>query len=133
MSETYEIIGANVNLTSPSEDGTAWTVEQTSPELKIEYPEGHLRVNHTWGPLNLVDGYVDPNTFKIVVAPVVNQVYFGTIQGDLRDGLSVRFDLSSSRGQLRFFLKNGNEVWIDLNMQIQFGGYFERQWKFLSI
>ncbi|KAE8130665.1 hypothetical protein BDV38DRAFT_289425 [Aspergillus pseudotamarii] len=133
MSETYQIVGANVDLTSPSEGGTEWTVEQKTPELEIEYPEPHVRIGWAYGPINLVDGYVDPNTLEIVVAPVIAQVYLGTIEGNLKDGLSVRFNLSSSEGRLDFYLKNGNEVWLKFDLRIRFGGYYVDEMRLLSI
>ncbi|KAE8316271.1 hypothetical protein BDV41DRAFT_573937 [Aspergillus transmontanensis] len=132
MSETYEIVGADVRLTSPSEGETVWTVEQKAPELEIEYPEPHVRINWAFGPINLIDGYVNTDTFEILVAPVVAQVYLGIIEGNIKDGLSVQFNLSHSAGRLQFYLKYGNEVWLSLNMSIKFGGEYQQDMKLFT-
>ncbi|KAE8336057.1 hypothetical protein BDV24DRAFT_168616 [Aspergillus arachidicola] len=133
MSETYEIPGANVQLTSPSEDRTEWTVEQKPVELEIEYPEDHVRIAWEFGPIKLIDGYVDTATLEIAVAPVINQVYLGIIEGNLKDDVSVRFNLSQSMGSLRFYLRNGNEVWISLSVRIEYGPQFYEERRLVTI
>lgn len=66
------------------------------------------------------------------MAPVVNQVYIGLIEGSLKDGLSVKFNLSSSDGRFELFLKNGNELWLELDLRIRFGGMWNHTQKIFS-
>lgn len=67
------------------------------------------------------------------MAKIIAQVYIGIIEGSLKDGVNVKLNLSQEKGELRFYLKNGNEVWIHTDVQITFNGDYQTDYKLLSI
>lgn len=72
--------------------------------------------------IQLIDGYVDPDTLDITVAPIIALVYIGIIDGNMKDGVNVKLNLSQAKGELRSYLKNGNEVWIYMDVAIVLTG-----------
>ena len=59
-------------------------------------------------------------------------ISLGTIYGNLKDGVGVNVDLWVASGSLRFYLKNGNELWIHLDIKVSFDGSFSGDYKIIS-
>lgn len=59
-------------------------------------------------------------------------ISLGTIYGNLKDGVGVNVDLWVASGSLRFYLKNGNELWIHVDIKISFDGSFSGDYKIIS-
>jgi len=74
----------------------------------------------------------DKETLDITVAPIIAQVYIGIIDGNLKDDVNVKLNLSQAKDRLRFYLRNGNEVWIHTDVQITFGGRYQDDFQLLS-
>ena len=53
--------------------------------------------------------------------------------GNLKDGVSANIDLFLAKGSIRFYLKNGNEVWVNLHLEVRFDGTFDQDVKLLTI
>lgn len=59
-------------------------------------------------------------------------INIGTFVGNLKDDLRVSIDLFLAAGSVRLYLKNGNELWIHVDIQVKFDGSFDRHVKLLS-
>ncbi len=80
-----------------------------------------------------VVGYVDTDTFEIGVSVTVVGVNVGNVYGNLKEGIVLKIDLFVVKGEIRFYLKNGNEVWIGLDIKVTFDGSFSGDYKIISI
>lgn len=56
----------------------------------------------------------------------------GTIHGNLKDGVVLKVNIFVAKGEIRFYLKNGNELWVSLSLKIKFDGSFEGDYKIIS-
>ncbi|KAM0540705.1 hypothetical protein ACHAO7_010991 [Fusarium culmorum] len=100
--------------------------------LSSEDQANRREINWYFGPIWLT-GYVDKNTLDVGISPVITGINAGNITGSLKDGVAVNVDLTTTKGETRLYLKNGNEVWVDLNLKIFFGGNYERDCMLLRI
>jgi hypothetical protein len=57
----------------------------------------------------------------------------GNIFGNLKDGVGVKVDLFLAKGSIKIYLKNGNEVWVHLDIKVKFDGSFDGDYKILTI
>jgi hypothetical protein len=57
----------------------------------------------------------------------------GNIYGNLNDGVVLKVNLLVASGEIRFYLKNGNEVWVHLDVKIVFDGNYEGDYKIITI
>ena len=55
-----------------------------------------------------------------------------TLFGNLKDGVVGEIDLFVAKGKITFFLKNGNELWVKVELEITFDGTFETEAKILE-
>ena len=83
--------------------------------------------------ISQVEGYVDLSTLEIGVSVSVAGVNLGDIYGNLQDGVGVKIDLFVAKGEIKFYLKNGNEIWVHVSVQITFDGSYEGDYKIVSI
>ena len=60
-------------------------------------------------------------------------VNVGTVYGNLIDGVALNLDLFSAKGEIRFYLKNGNEIWTHVDIQIRFDGNFAGDYKIIVV
>ncbi|QPC69360.1 hypothetical protein HYE68_000112 [Fusarium pseudograminearum] len=126
--------GALVTLTPPKEDGSAWQLKQVDMDksLSSEDQANRRAIDWCFGPLWLT-GYVDENTLDVGISPVITGINAGNITGNLKDGVAVNVDLTTTKGETRLYLKNGNEVWVGLNLKIVFNGHYERDYKIIQL
>ncbi|ROW08710.1 hypothetical protein VPNG_06372 [Cytospora leucostoma] len=109
MSDTTEIIGALISVTTPEdEDPGIWSATQTGPD---DLPPNYDLYNGqsfewTHGPIKF-RGYVDPETLDTSIATTVAGTFIGIISGNVKDGFGVKFDLFTARGNINFYLKYG--------------------------
>ncbi|ROV87572.1 hypothetical protein VMCG_10607 [Cytospora schulzeri] len=132
MSGNTEVTGAVVNLAVPDEGETHWSATQTpilEDLMEVDYDdESRVYIDWAFGPTKFL-GYVEKDTFGMVVAISVAGVYIGTLNGNLKDGMDVDVDLLVTKGSIKFYLKRGNEIWIHLDIKVTFNGSYEGDWK----
>ncbi|KAJ9220438.1 hypothetical protein DTO207G8_8433 [Paecilomyces variotii] len=132
MGETSLTLGAAVQVSSPNEDDTQWKIEQTEVGKNLYIPYGVADLDWALGPTR-ISGYVDTSTLDIRIDPVINGIYVGAITGSLKDGVAIQFNLFTTKGITKIYLKNGNEVWLNLHQKVKFDGTFQGDYKILTI
>lgn len=78
-------------------------------------------------------GYVDISTLEIGVEVDVFGAKILQMFGNLKDGVVGKIDLFLAKGEIKFYLKNGNEVWVHLHLSVTFDGTFEEDVKLVTI
>jgi hypothetical protein len=78
-------------------------------------------------------GSIDYNTFEIEINPTINGINFGVMNGSLADSICVKINLSTTKGELRVYLKNGNEVWTRVDIAMNVGPRFEGDYKLITM
>ncbi|CRK12115.1 hypothetical protein BN1723_009601 [Verticillium longisporum] len=128
-----ENVGAIVSLESPKEGGGIWSVKQvkTAHILPPEDSESCIDLDWGYGPVNII-GYVDTYTLEIGVTISLLGISLGDIVGNLRDGVVLNIELFLAVGAIRLYLKNGNEVWVPLNIRVKFNGSYDSHYKIVS-
>ncbi|KAJ9292977.1 hypothetical protein DTO271G3_8275 [Paecilomyces variotii] len=129
MSDPTEITGATVQLSCNDDD--VWTVEQTQVDKDLSLPDDAVQFEWSFGP-NSITGYVDTSTLDIRIDPIFNGIYAGAVTGSLKDGVSIRINLFTMKGSTKFYLRNGNELWIRLDQYITFNGSYQNDYKVLA-
>lgn len=59
-------------------------------------------------------------------------IKLGSFYGNLKDGLAINIDLFLVKGSIKFYLKNGNELWVRVDVEVRFDGGFHEDAKILS-
>ncbi|KAK4146594.1 uncharacterized protein C8A04DRAFT_25510 [Dichotomopilus funicola] len=131
MSETN--VGAIISLTAPEEGDTIWKATQTEVQHNLPPGDapGHVGIDWGFGPIK-VSGYIDTDTYGIGVSVSVVGIHLGNIYGNLKDGVGLSVDLFVVSGAIKFYLKNGNELWIHLDLKIKFNGHYDGDYKILA-
>jgi len=83
------------------------------------------------GPLH-IKGYVDITKGEIYVEIVVIGITIGTFSFSLKDGLTININLLAVSGWIKFYVKNGNELWVKYHLEIIFDGTFDGDEKIIS-
>ncbi|MCJ1486403.1 hypothetical protein MMC06_006580 [Schaereria dolodes] len=114
-----------------------YTVSQLSENLTLPKPvkdrlDARYEINWELGPFK-VTGYVDSSTFEIGIEISVLGIQLGNFYGNLKDGLVVNIDLFLAKGKINFYLKNGKEVWVHVDVSITFDGSFNQDVKLLTL
>ncbi|EAW16212.1 uncharacterized protein NFIA_055610 [Aspergillus fischeri NRRL 181] len=91
-----------------------------------------------FGPLSFfgvvtVSGYVDTSTYEASISVAVIGINIGTLTGNLQDGITLKVNLIAVKGELRFYLKNGNEVWLHVDLKVLFDGDYNDDVKIISL
>ncbi|KAJ9355782.1 hypothetical protein DTO027B9_3936 [Paecilomyces variotii] len=128
--EPTEITGATVQLSRNDED--VWTVKQTRVVKDFSLPDNAVQFEWSKGP-NRITGYVDTSTLDMGINPVFNGIYTGAVTGSLKDGVSIRINLFTMKGAAKFYLRNGNQLWIRLDQYSSFIGSYEDDYKILTL
>ncbi|KAK1465071.1 hypothetical protein CPAR01_07107 [Colletotrichum paranaense] len=127
-------VGAVVALSPPEEGDNVWEAKQV--ELVRNLPPGDDQGRHSidwsFGPVK-ISGYVDTNTFEVGLTVSIAGINIGNIFGNLKDGVGLKINLLAAKGEIRVYLKNGNEVWIHLDVKIVFDGHYEGDYKIITI
>lgn len=76
---------------------------------------------------------LDVNSFEISVAETIAGISIGPIKGNLKDGVGLKLNLNSAKGQTKFYLKNGNEIWTHIDVKIVWNGSYHGDYKLFSI
>lgn len=78
-------------------------------------------------------GSINTSTFAISVNISILGIDLGGFDGNLVDGLIIKVDLTAVKGEVRFYLKNGNEVWVGVKLSVIFDGKYETEAKIITI
>ncbi|CAG9938631.1 unnamed protein product [Clonostachys rosea f. rosea IK726] len=129
-----QTVGAIISLQAPQAGDNIWEARQVDQVLNLPPGDGQGRVTIDWsfGPVKIT-GYVDTNTFEIGVSVSILGINVGNIFGNLKDGVGVKVDLFLAKGSIKIYLKNGNEVWVHLDIKVKFDGSFDGDYKILTI
>lgn len=60
-------------------------------------------------------------------------ISIGSFSGDLKNGLVISINLYAAKGEIKLYLKNGNELWLHLDLKIIFGKHWEEDIKILTL
>lgn len=71
-----------------------------------------------------MEGYVNTDTLEIRVVIKIMGMTVGTFVGNLKEGLVVKVNLIAAKGELKLYVKNGNELWLKYDIEIKFDGGF---------
>ncbi|KAH2979111.1 hypothetical protein KXV25_004000, partial [Aspergillus fumigatus] len=80
-----------------------------------------------------VSGYVDTSTYEASISVSVIGINIGTLSGNLHDGITLKVNLIAVKGELRFYLKNGNELWLHVDLKVVFDGSYNDDVKIISL
>ncbi|GIK05578.1 hypothetical protein Aspvir_009691 [Aspergillus viridinutans] len=80
-----------------------------------------------------VSGYVDTSTYEASVSVAVIGINIGTLTGNLEDGITLKVNLIAAKGELRFYLKNGKELWLHVDLNVIFDGDYKDDVKIISL
>ncbi|KAH2176543.1 hypothetical protein KXV74_005719 [Aspergillus fumigatus] len=131
--------GAIVKLNQPAAGIFSATqisdAEAVSSALQVAL-KPDVRIN--FGPLSFfgivtVSGYVDTSTYEASISVSVIGINIGTLSGNLHDGITLKVNLIAVKGELRFYLKNGNELWLHVDLKVVFDGSYNDDVKIISL
>ncbi|KAL6832277.1 hypothetical protein V8C40DRAFT_284188 [Trichoderma camerunense] len=132
MSEIQETnVGAIVSLQGPEEGDIYWVATQEGVGRSLPPGRGRPSIDWSFGPIKIT-GYIDTDTFEIGVTVSVAGITVGNIFGNLKDGVGLKIDLFVAKGEIRLYLKNGNEVWVHYDLKISFDGSYQGDAKIFS-
>lgn len=120
---------------SLTDQGYVVTQEKREPwSLMPPVDNVESRYSFSWGfgPI-LVEGYIDIEQLEIGVDLKVFGFDIGQFYGNLNEGLVIKLDLIVARGEIKFYLKNGNEVWIKVDVNILGIGGINRDEKIFTL
>ncbi|RBR11222.1 uncharacterized protein FIESC28_09106 [Fusarium coffeatum] len=130
----HEVARAIVSITAPDEGDNVWVVQQA--DIARSLPPAHTNESRrdiywSFGP-HQITGYVDTDTYEIGVRIGVCGISVDNIYGNLKDGVVLKANLQTTKGEIRLYLRNGNEVWTHIDTKVVFDGSFEKDCKILS-
>ncbi|OQE22003.1 hypothetical protein PENFLA_c013G01213 [Penicillium flavigenum] len=110
--------------------------EATASSLKSVVPQPEARIN--FGPISFfgvltVSGYVDTGTYEASISVAVLGISLGTLTGSLKTGISVQVNLIAVKGEIRFYLKNSNELWVHFDLSVIFDGHYTDDVKIITL
>ncbi|KAM0489647.1 hypothetical protein ACHAP8_012364 [Fusarium lateritium] len=127
-----EITAATVNVKEPEDGDNVWKIEQVEVETLSYDDSGNSHtLDWSFGPFKL-NGFLDTDTLDITVSPTLTGINGGTIAGNLKDGVVMKYNLLTTVGETRLYLKNGNETWVHLDLKVKFDGHFEGDYRLLT-
>ncbi|VUC28272.1 unnamed protein product [Clonostachys rosea] len=129
-----QTVGAIISLSAPEEGDNVWEARQVDQVLNLPPGDiqGRVTIDWSFGPVKIT-GYVDTNTFEIGVSVSILGINIGNIFGNLKDGVGIKVDLFLAKGSIKIYLKNGNEVWVHLDVSVKFDGTFQGDYKIITI
>lgn len=81
-----------------------------------------------------VTGYIDLDIYNIVVLPTICGIKLGDeFSENLVDGMTIKFQIVAANGALKYYLKNGDEVWTNIDIQTTFAGTYEGDYKIITL
>jgi hypothetical protein len=78
-------------------------------------------------------GTVNTIKYTISVDITILGISLGVFHGDLKKGLGIKVNLVAVSGEAKFYLRNGNEVWVWLELKVIFDGTYNTEAKLITI
>ena len=131
--------GALVNLEQLGPNH--YRANETALPDYIKHPRSGKTIDWGFGPLKViactsrsfqtfwpgfqVTGYLDLEKKEIGVNVTVVGISIGNISGSLVNGVTVEVNLLVAKGSLRFYLKDGDDLYVHVNLKIPFDGSYD--------
>ncbi|TPX11353.1 uncharacterized protein E0L32_001171 [Thyridium curvatum] len=131
--ELTVIQGAVVELTQTDNGQYTATQKQLAQGTPPSQVEGQPSSSRAVNRDGQVTGYVDLASLELGVNVYVAGISLGNLYGQLQDGVGVKVDLLVVKGEIKFYLKNGNELWTYLDISISFDGSYNGDYKIVSL
>lgn len=80
-----------------------------------------------------MEGYVDITTFEVGVNVSVVGIEFGSLYGNLNDGVVLHVNLIAASGKVTLYLKAKTQVWLKINLKMLVGGDYDKDQKILDL
>ncbi|KAH7110122.1 hypothetical protein B0J11DRAFT_599674 [Dendryphion nanum] len=112
--------------------------EYTVNQLKLEtalpkpVPQSRHEIKFSLGPARIV-GYVVTETWEIGVEVYVLGIRVGNFYGNVKTGLVINVNLFLVKGSIKFYLKNGKEIWARIDLDVKFDGSVHQDVKLLTV
>lgn len=95
-------------------------------------------MNETLTPHTQIKGTLNTDmptlAAKITVkVPLLPEITIGTVNGHLKDGISVNVNVAVVKGSVTFFMKNGKEVWVKLELTSKLFPPINRQFRIIAL
>ncbi|KAM0706263.1 hypothetical protein Q7P35_005588 [Cladosporium inversicolor] len=98
------------------------------PDVVPARATSRQEISWSFGPVKII-GYIDTETLEIGVEVDIFGAHIFNLFGNLRDGVIGRINLALANGEIKFLLKNENEVWVHLHLDVVFDGNFDKDEK----
>ncbi|KAI1198607.1 hypothetical protein F5X97DRAFT_323313 [Nemania serpens] len=102
--------GAIVHITQ-TEDGYKIDQVETLSPPRVGGPKERIPFKFDFGPIT-ISGWIDTSSLAVHVEVAVLGISVGTYDFNLNDGLTLSINLIVASGTIRFYGKNGNELWM---------------------
>jgi hypothetical protein len=79
-----------------------------------------------------VKGYVDTDKGEVYVEISVLGISIGSYDFTLADGLTININLFLVKGLLKFYVKDGKELWMHYELSVRFDGTWNGDVKIIS-
>ncbi|PYH52425.1 uncharacterized protein BO96DRAFT_401907 [Aspergillus niger CBS 101883] len=89
-------------------------------------------IDFSSGPVKVI-GYIDTNSLEVGVRVEVFGAHIFNLYGNVREGVVGKIELFLAKGEIRLYLKNGNEVWLHYDIEVSFDGHFKDDVHLLTI
>ncbi|MCJ1260670.1 hypothetical protein MMC22_000532 [Lobaria immixta] len=127
------VAGAIVEVEKGNDEYYVRQVHTENP-LLLPFPgskAARKKISWGFGPLN-VAGYVDTSSLEIGVEVSILGITLGSFSGNLNDGVMINLDLLLAKGSVKFHLKNGKELWVRIDVDVQFDGKYHEDLEIFS-
>jgi len=123
--------GAWIASTNDGQGNITATQTPTSP--LTGGPTATIPLDWSSGPATL-SGWIDPVTLDTSIRLTVLGISLrDSFAGNLKDGINLNINIQMATGAIKLYLKNGNEIWVNLDCKVLFDGSFTGDYKIISI
>jgi hypothetical protein len=79
-----------------------------------------------------IKGYVDLAKLTVYIEIVVVGISVGSFTFKWDDGLEIDINLVVVKGKLKFYVKDGHELWVHIELDVLFDGSWNDDYKIIS-
>ncbi|CZR70111.1 uncharacterized protein PAC_20012 [Phialocephala subalpina] len=116
--------GASIYQENKYEDRYKVTQESLNKNTSVGNPfKAKTPFNYTSGPISMT-GYLHTTTGNFCIRVLLMGIYIGTFGDNECEIFDVDVDIFAATGNLRFDLREGNELWVDWKVELTWGGKF---------